>query len=470
MYFALGVVLMKSVSLLMLPIVTRHVAPEQFGQLELLLAISDFATLVVGFGMVEALYRFAGLSDGPDHEKHIGATVFSLSLVFSAVSLVIGMLLAGPIHSMLDGPSLLDVQLLVFLFSVDACLLIPLAWLKLKEQAFSFFVLTTSKAAGQALITWWLLGEGYGITAILLGGAISSAVLALVLCKIQWQQTGLAFDRKLASQVLQYGWPLVISALAAYVLFSADRWVISVVSTPHELGLYAVSKKLAVISTLLMQPFLLWWSAVRFKQLNEPDGQTRVAKTASVGIALIICASTLVLLGSPIIMQWLIDPAYAAAMVYLPGLVLVFALKQIAEMANLGSYIGDSTWNVMAIDLICAAFALVALYVLGQWWQVHGVILAMVLAQCLRAFLFYNVSQRILKLHYSMVPLVLLSALSLAIVYAIRNLQSIPLHFAALTLTCLLFAAFMHFSGLFSLTPLLQRLGQRSPLKATVPK
>jgi hypothetical protein len=51
---------------------------------------------------------------------------------------------------------------------MDACLVIPLAWLKLKEDAFTFFILTTGKAICQAIISWQLLSADFSITAILL--------------------------------------------------------------------------------------------------------------------------------------------------------------------------------------------------------------------------------------------------------------------------------------------------------------
>lgn len=92
----------------MLPIVTHYLSPGQFGELELLLSISDFATILVGFGLVDALYRFAGLSKTKDDEKHIGATIFTLSVITGIVSLAIGLMLVpltAPVLS--DGISLL---------------------------------------------------------------------------------------------------------------------------------------------------------------------------------------------------------------------------------------------------------------------------------------------------------------------------------------------------------------------------
>lgn len=470
LYFALGIVVMKSVSLLMLPIVTRFLSPEQFGDLELLLAISDFATILVGFGMVSSLYRFAGMAKSEDKERSIAASLFTMATITGLIALIIGLLAAPVMQSMLGDFELFDVQLLVFLFSIDACLLIPLAWLKMQNQAFEFFLLTTGKAICHAFVAWYFLVAGEGITAVLLGGAVSSLILAVILAVMQYRQTGFALDKSLVSQVLHYGYPLVISGMAAYALLSADRWVISQVSTPHELGLYAVGKKLALICTFLMQPFFLWWTAIRFKTLSEDNGEQKVAHFTSMGVALIFCTATLVVLGSPILMDWMIDPAYVEGLKYLAPLALIYAIKQIAEIANMGAYTGKSTFHVMAIDLFCAAFALVGFYFFGNWWQINGVIFAMLLSQCLRTSLFYFISQRRLYLSYALKPLTLLAVICIVIVFMAQQLNGTFEHILALTVATIGFAAFFHISGLAPLTPMWHKLRQRSPFGVFAPK
>ncbi|MDA1378993.1 hypothetical protein PCI56_02915 [Plesiomonas shigelloides subsp. oncorhynchi] len=44
----------------MLPVFTRYLSPAEYGQLEVLLALVNIGTLLLGLGLVDALYRFAG--------------------------------------------------------------------------------------------------------------------------------------------------------------------------------------------------------------------------------------------------------------------------------------------------------------------------------------------------------------------------------------------------------------------------
>ncbi len=446
LYFALGIVIMKSVSMIMLPIVTRYLPPAAFGELELLLSISNFATLIMGFGLVDALYRFAGL--GIAEEKDIGRTVFTMATVSGGLVLLSSLLLVPILQPYLGSISLFDLQLVIVLFSVEGCIAIPLAWLKMKEDAFTFFILTTGKALLQALLTWILLQEGYGITSVLLAGVTSSLLLVVLLLRVQIKATGLGLNWLLVPQILRYGLPLTISALAAFAILGADRWVISLVSSAEQLGLYAVGKKLATISVMLMQPFILWWYPRRFKMLKEQNGRDTVANTTSFGIALVICCCTMICVGSPLLFGTLIDQSYAQAMHYVPALALLYMIKQTAELANLGSYIGRSTWNVTLIDVCTALISISCFYLLSERFKIPGVIAALLIAQCFRVSLFFITSQRALYLNYRKVSLLGLLLLASILVFISMQLTEFVHHLLMVLITSAVLVVYLHLSKL----------------------
>ncbi|MGL5237645.1 MAG: oligosaccharide flippase family protein, partial [Plesiomonas shigelloides] len=56
-FYGLGLILMKGISLIMLPVFTRYLSPAEYGQLEVLLALVNIGTLLLGLGLVDALYR-----------------------------------------------------------------------------------------------------------------------------------------------------------------------------------------------------------------------------------------------------------------------------------------------------------------------------------------------------------------------------------------------------------------------------
>jgi len=425
-YYGLGILMMKSVSLVMLPVVTFYLTPAEYGSLELLLSISNFATILVGFGLVEALYRFVGLSKNTSDEKHVISNILSLAIIIGIFSLLIGLYISPfLVNNLFSNISLFDMQLVVVMFSVEGCIAIPLAWLRMKENARCFFLLTTGKAAIQAFLSWQLLSAGYGLTAILIAGVVSALLLMSILIALQIRKTGLSFNKKRLTEILLYGSPLVLSGIAAFALIGADRWIIAAISSESELGLYALGKKLASITLILMQPFCMWWNARRFKQLKQDNGEQKVAHFSSLGIALVMCCASVICIFSPLFINIMINSQFSSAIIYIPWLALFYVVKQTTDLINLGSYLGKSTWNVMSIDMVTAVISLGLSYFLSQYFKIPGVIFALIIAQLCRALLFYKSSQKVLTLNYEWKKLILLALLCSSGVFIVFQIDGL---------------------------------------------
>ncbi len=59
MLYALGIVVMKGVSFFMLPFMAHMLTPVDFGRLEILNSLGALGAILVGFGMLNTLFRFA---------------------------------------------------------------------------------------------------------------------------------------------------------------------------------------------------------------------------------------------------------------------------------------------------------------------------------------------------------------------------------------------------------------------------
>ena len=60
--YAIGIIGMKAVAFLLLPFVTLQLGVVEFARLETLLALVNGTTVIVGCGLVNNLYREAGLA------------------------------------------------------------------------------------------------------------------------------------------------------------------------------------------------------------------------------------------------------------------------------------------------------------------------------------------------------------------------------------------------------------------------
>src|SRR2546426_8822424 len=96
-------VLSKLIAVFLLPLYTRYLSPSEYGAAEVLLSGVIAASIVIRFGMIEAILRFYYLPD-VDRRAVVG-TGFAALLWTATAGSIVGLALAEPISTALLGHS-----------------------------------------------------------------------------------------------------------------------------------------------------------------------------------------------------------------------------------------------------------------------------------------------------------------------------------------------------------------------------
>lgn len=415
LYYGLGLIMMRGVSLLMLPVFTAYLVPAEYGRLEVVLALASLATLLLSCGLSESLYRFAGLARDASARVTVLKQVYLGSWLLALLGVVVGCTGAAQWAAWLPGQvSAYEVQLLTLAVAVEGCISIPLAWLRMTDQAGRFFLMTTGKVLLQALLSWFWLMQGMGVEGVLLAGAVSALSLAFWLAVEHSLRHGWKVDCTALPRLFAYGAPMMISGFAGFVLAGVDRWWLAASVGEAALAPYALAAKLALACGILLQPFSLWWYPRRFMLLKQADGLVRNAEGAVLGSVISILACAAVALCAPLLISTLTPAGYHQANAFIPWLVAGMAFKQLGELLNLGCYTDENSQLQMWLNLGTAGLALLGYAVLIEPFGVMGVLWAMLLCYGVRLLLFYHLSQRRLRLPYRLWPLYASGVVALA--------------------------------------------------------
>lgn len=399
--YGLSIFLMKGIALIMLPIYTRYLIPADYGRLEVLVVFSNIACIVLGFGLVEALYRFVGLADGIAQKQRHAAECLLVAGIIGIISYAIFHFYSKDLLVYLPGNiTENELYLLGIALSLEGLINIPLAWLRITERAALFFVITMLKVMIQVSLTFYWLISGWGITSILAAGAVSSVLVAIVLCVIQLKDTPISFSIKNLKSIIYYAGPILIGGAATFTLSGMDRWLLAEHFGATEIAAYAIAIKFALVPTLLIQPFTLWWFPKRFSVLKEHDGKNINAHFAVIGAILsVLMCGGLGLLG-PLLIQWLTPVEYHTAISILPWLLLCTLLKMLSDLLNLGCFVEKSSQVQMNINLVACGFGGILLFILVPLYMVVGALTALITANAIRMGLFYYFSQKKVYLPY----------------------------------------------------------------------
>lgn len=401
LFYGVGLLVMKGISFIMLPIVTRYLPVEEYGRLDVLVTLMNVGSIVAGFGIVEAVYRYYGFAKSEQERRLIVSSGFTMSVLLSIFLMLIILPFSPLLMNLIPG-NLAAKSLVLALVNVaiGGITTVPLAWLRMRDLAQWFFVFTSAKAVIQGAMTFVLLDLGWGIDGVLWSGLISNALLMIALVCFQWRHGGMAVDAEVAKKMLVYGLPLVFGGICVFISGGLERWVLAAYTDTTALAKYGVASMFALVVSFLVEPFTLWWYPKRFQFLGRKDGHAMNAYYSSVGVSLSVLAAMVMCMVSPFIIRLVLPESYHDAAVIVPVLVLAMAIKQSAHLMNVGCYVAGSTSLPTKINTCLAAIALVV-YPLSAFLNgAEGVIAGVLAINVLRFVMFYYFSQKKLYLKY----------------------------------------------------------------------
>ncbi len=414
--YASALAFSKGLALLMVPVATNYLTPEDYGRLDVLQTLADLLSIIIGMGLAESLFRFAGSASNTEERKSAAANLFGMSVVSGLLTLLITQACAPFIASALPGDiSLLEARLILVSLALCSVILVPLAWLRLEEKAGLYFLGSAGMVLLQVSIAIPLLMLGLGVNGVLIGTLISTVTLSSVLIYLQYKDTGIAFNFARFKSYSCYGGPLIFVGIAGFILGSFDRWILADEVGTAAMAQYALAAKFGLMTAVLIQPFDLWWHARRFSCFEEANGAVNCARYASLGIVIALFSCLIISILGPTLVRILTPESYHGAIQYIPWLALLAAIHNATSTLAFGAMSASHTIKPALIDCSAAAIALAAYLLLIPIYHAWGAIAATYIALLSRIIVMYWVSQKERFLPFPLVKLISLSLFSLCI-------------------------------------------------------
>jgi O-antigen/teichoic acid export membrane protein len=295
-------ILSKLIAVALLPLYTRYLTPADYGAAEVMFAAVVSASIVVRFGMIEALLRFY-YKDDEDPDRVVASSFAALFWLSTAAALI-ALPFAGPISEALidrSAPDLARIAIggLWVLTMVEYLLTL----FRLEERARAYFLTTLLNVlAAIGLTVVLVVGRGEGARGLLLGSYVSGAVVALGLIVVQWRRLSLWIDGPLLRRMTRFGLPTMPAELSLYLLNFVDRIVIVRSAGLAEAGLYSLAVKFAQAVNVLVRGFQLAWPPLAYS--IRDDGEARRAYAAIVTWFVAGCA--FVVAGMWLFSRWIV--------------------------------------------------------------------------------------------------------------------------------------------------------------------
>lgn len=393
-------ILSKLIAVALLPLYTRYLSPADYGAAEVLFAAVVAASIVIRFGVIEAVLRF--YYKGGEDPDRVVASSFAALFWLATVAALIALPFAAPLsEALLDerAPDLMRIAIGgLWVLTLHEYLL---TLFRLEERARAFFTVTIANVLAAIAITVALVvGAEEGARGLLLGSYVSGALFVLGLIVVHRRRLSLWPDPPLLRRMLRFGLPTMPAELSLYALNFVDRIIIVRTLGLAEAGLYALAIKFAQGVNILVRGFQLAWPPLAYSIRDDEEAGRFYATVVSLFLA--FCAFVVVALW--LFARW-IARALAApeffdsyeAVGLISAAVALYALYMV-QLVILGRT-GRTEFNfpaTLAALIVNVALNLVLVPPLG----IAGAGLALVASYLVVVALMYGFTQRLFPVPY----------------------------------------------------------------------
>ncbi len=268
-YF-IGDLFTKSLALISVPIFTRLLTVEQYGEVNLFVSFLSVGTIVLSLGFPSAISN-KYLREPEGFNYFLGTNLLSLFL-FQGIMMFLLILFSSGISSFFQ----IDTNLLILAFISSGLMVfyqLYQYYLKASQKSKEYVVIGVVYSLlctllSITLVYWSGLDKGL---ARILGYATTILLVAIISLKMLFSISKFEFKREHLYYALAFGIPFMPHLLSQFVLGTFDRVIINQLTGEANTGLYSLAYNIGVLQNSIGIAMMAAVTPKIYKCINEGD-------------------------------------------------------------------------------------------------------------------------------------------------------------------------------------------------------
>jgi O-antigen/teichoic acid export membrane protein len=328
MIYVLGTLVVGPFSLVSVIVLTRLLAPAAYGEMAVLFVATGALTTLYNTGTLHGTFMWVyGASEGEGGDdvdtgspltstpRRAMGTGVVMTLVIVSIGTGVLCLLAPTIahrffRSVHATPS--AIRWAAVAAAAGSLWRLTVNVFRMERRPVTYGIFNSLRPLFVVCGTVPLVAAGFGVNGALAGTALGSLAASGVCVIAAHRSYAFAFSWSDAREIVRRGGVVVVPVLCLYTVHSGDIVILSHFAPAHELGVYRVASRFAVVPSYFASAFLMAWSPLErgllFLAAYRHNGQERTRATLltyylvaalTIVLALDVAAFALVQLAGP---------------------------------------------------------------------------------------------------------------------------------------------------------------------------
>lgn len=404
--YTIGNVINRALFLFSMPIMTRYLAPEEYGALSIVNTVTAILITFSGLGLHDYAMRFYYEAQSEDERKCLLGSVSIFLVLFSlTVSLALSSLGESIFPKLFDNIPFTPCMLIGIWTSFAASFeTVPDALFRVRNQALLFIGVQTTKsvlAISLSIVSVVLLHRGAeGPLAANLLVATGSIFFFLIYLRGKVQ---LAFSATIVREGLSFSLPVLVLLLGRVFLDSADRLFLQHFLDLSEVAFYSVGATLGSVLIMLAQSINVAWTPFYYdtaRSENRDDARQVFAYASTYVTAAIVYIALVPVVFRHEIISLLAPPAYSKVIPIVPLIMLGSILSALFFIPSRAIYQSKRTGYLPALISAGLVSNVSLSLLLIPRLAILGAALAMTMSSFVMLILCFVLSQRMYHIPY----------------------------------------------------------------------
>jgi O-antigen/teichoic acid export membrane protein len=387
--YAFGTMLSRITALVMLPIYTRYLSPTDYGVLELLIMAIEFAGILVGLRISQAMFRFYILAEDEQEKKVIVSTVLISIIASSSLGAAALYLAAEPLSLLIFGSIeyVYELQIFAFTLITNAVLAVGQTYIRARQMPILFVSIGAATLALQVTlnIIFVVMLEMH-VTGVVYSSLLSGIIVSAGYTLYMIGGVGIHYSTAVALRLIAFLSPLILASIAAFYVAYADKYFLRAFGSLAAVGLYALAARISSILETLYHSFNMSWSADRFEIFKHENARAIYSQVFRfLSAALILIGAGLALFANDFFRVMTAPEFYPAGNI-VPLLVAAGIARIYTMFCNFGIMLNERTRHIAEASWLKVIVASAGYILLIPYLGVYGAALTLLASNLIELF------------------------------------------------------------------------------------
>ena len=369
----------KFISILLLPLYTRVLTPEDYGAQDVLVQLAIFFTFLINLDLYSGVGRYFYDKKDIIEKKKLISTGLWLTLIFGLIIVSLAFIFKSALYNLFFETQKYKIAfyLTILWAPISAIYSYFSSVMRYEQKSKLYFALSNIQLIIRILATvLFVVVFRFGVMGVILGHIVGELSAVLMFGFFLRQYFGFYFDKIDLKSILSFSLPMTPAVLIISFQKPLIRYLTVNYLSIVELGYYTIALQIASILSFVQFGLQSSWKPYLYEMIQKPDYENEVKRIYNLflGAASLVCL--LIVFNGKLLLKILTTPAYFPAGSIIGFVTVTSMLEIIRQISGCGPIIVKKTKYITYIELVASIATVLFFIALHHYIGIIGLAVA----------------------------------------------------------------------------------------------